>query len=468
MPDKKPPQNKPSMDRLATKPFERNLALTKLGFGAGTQIVAHSVMNAFRGRIERTEANKDFYAKQAQVLADELGRLKGSVMKAGQMLSLYGQYFLPEEAVDVLSSLQDDTQPVSWHVVAPVLEKQLGRERLAELEIDEHPLAAASLGQAHRARRRKDGLELVVKIQYPGVADAIDSDIKTLSRLLAMTRLAPKGLDLTPAFTEVREMLHREVDYLSERRFTEEFARRLANDRRFIVPRVLAEYSGERVLTTTYESGLSARAPEVLKLSQARRNRLGAGFIDLFLSEFFEWNLVQTDPHFGNYRIRIGERADEDRIVLLDFGATRPFPANFVHQYAEIVRGAIQRQPARLLRGAIGIGLMQAEFPDAVKQAFSQMCELIVEPFNAREDSGTPPQLRNSKGEYRWADSNLPMRVANVAARNALSRYFRVPPREIVFLHRRIAGVFIMLATMNVELNARERVLSVLGLEAET
>ncbi|MDB5985468.1 MAG: AarF/ABC1/UbiB kinase family protein, partial [Nevskia sp.] len=465
MPSKKPPQNKPSMERLATKPFERNLALTKLGFGAGTQIVAHSVMNAFRGRIERSEADREFYAKQAQVLADELGRLKGSVMKAGQMLSLYGQYFLPDEAVEVLSSLQDDTQPVSWRVVAPVLEQQLGRARLAELEIDQQPLAAASLGQAHRAVRKRDGLELVVKIQYPGVADAIDSDIKTLSRLLAMTRLAPKGLDLTPAFTEVREMLYREVDYVSERKFTEDFARRLAHDQRFIVPQVLAEYSSGRVLTTTFERGVSARSAEVLKLSAARRNRLGAAFIDLFVTEFFDWHLVQTDPHFGNYRIRIGERADEDRIVLLDFGATRLFPADFVHQYAEIVCGAIQRNHARVLRGAVGIGLMHGDFPDAVQQAFTQMCELIVEPFNAVDDPATPPGLRNAKGEYRWADSNLPMRVANVAARNALSRYFRVPPREIVFLHRRIAGVFIMLATMGVELYAREHLLSVLGIE---
>jgi predicted unusual protein kinase regulating ubiquinone biosynthesis (AarF/ABC1/UbiB family) len=462
---KKPPQIKPSIDRLATRPFERNLALTKLGFGAGTQIVAHSVMNIFRGRVERSEADREFYVKQAQVLADELGRLKGSVLKAGQMLSLYGQYFLPDEAVEVLSSLQDDTQPVSWRVVAPVLEKQLGAKRLAELEIDENPLAAASLGQAHRATRKRDGLELVVKVQYPGVADAIDSDIKTLSRLLLMTRLAPKGLDLTPVFTEVREMLHREVDYVSEKKFTEEFAQRLQHDKRFIVPRVLAEYSSERVLTTTFEAGVSARSPQVLKLSGARRNKLGAAFIDLFVTEFFDWHLVQTDPHFGNYRIRIGERADEDRIVLLDFGATRPFPAEFVHHYAEIVCGAIQRDRSRILRGAVGIGLMHADFPASVQQAFAEMCELIVEPFNVANDPATPPELFNAKGEYRWAAGNLPMRVANVAARNALSRYFRVPPREIVFLHRRIAGVFIMLATMGVELNPRERMLSALGIE---
>ncbi|MDB5975393.1 MAG: AarF/ABC1/UbiB kinase family protein [Nevskia sp.] len=456
---------KPTMTSIKTRPLERNIALTKLGLGAGTKIVAHSLVNIFRGEVARSSADREFYEKQAQVLADELGRLKGSVMKAGQMLSLYGQYFLPEEAVEVLSGLQDDTAPVAWRVVAPVLEKNLGRQRLAELEIDEEPLAAASLGQAHRAVRRSDGLELVVKIQYPGVADAIDSDIKTLSRLLMVTRLSPKGLDLAPVFAEVREMLYREVDYRAEARFTEEFGRRLADDPRYGVPRVLSDYSSGQVLTTTYESGVSARDAEIRALPQARRNRLGLNFLDLFLTEFFDWGLVQSDPHFGNYRIRLGDKAEEDRIVLLDFGATRRFERRFVDAYKGIVRGALLADRAQILRGADAIGLMRGTFPEPVLKAFTEMCQLIVEPFNAADDSRTPPQLRNAQGEYRWGASDLPMRAANVAARNALSVHFRVPPREIVFLHRRLAGVFIMLATLDVELDARERLLERLGLE---
>ncbi len=456
---------KPTMTSIKTRPLERNIALTKLGLGAGTKIVAHSLVNIFRGEVARSSADREFYEKQAQVLADELGRLKGSVMKAGQMLSLYGQYFLPEEAVEVLSALQDDTAPVAWRVVAPVLEKNLGRQRLAELDVDEEPLAAASLGQAHRAVRRSDGLELVVKIQYPGVADAIDSDIKTLSRLLMVTRLSPKGLDLAPVFAEVREMLYREVDYQAEARFTEEFARRLADDPRYCVPRVLSEYSSGQVLTTTYESGVSARDAEIRALPQARRNRLGLNFLDLFLTEFFDWGLVQSDPHFGNYRIRLGDKASEDRIILLDFGATRRFERRFVDAYKGIVRGALLGDRAQILRGADAIGLMRGTFPEPVLKAFTEMCQLIVEPFNAIDDPRTPPQLRNARGEYRWGASDLPMRAANVAARNALSVHFRVPPREIVFLHRRLAGVFIMLATLDVELDARERLLERLGLE---
>jgi predicted unusual protein kinase regulating ubiquinone biosynthesis (AarF/ABC1/UbiB family) len=449
---------KPTIRALKTRPLERNLALTRLGLGAGGKIAAHSLANIFRGSIARDQANRDFYQRQAQVLADELGQLKGSVMKAGQMLSLYGQYFLPEEAVAVLAGLQDDTPAVEWRVVAPVLERALGKARLRELDIDTTPLAAASLGQAHRARHRKSGRELVVKIQYPGVADAIESDIKTLSRLLLVTRLAPKGLDLDPIFNEVREMLHREVDYEHERHFTETFAQKIAGDERlagrFVVPQVVGEYCADRVLTTTYEHGCSVRDAQVRALPLARRSALGRSFLELFLVEFFNWGLVQSDPHFGNYRFRVSDQGDQ--VVLLDFGATRVFGRGFIENYARIVRGALARNRPDVWRGARAIGLMDAGFPKGVLDAFAQMCELIVEPFADPDSGAVPPQLKNARGEYRWGESDLPMRASKVAAVNALSVHFRVPPREIVFLHRRLAGVFIMLATLGAELDGRE------------
>ncbi|MDN5874954.1 MAG: AarF/UbiB family protein, partial [Sinobacteraceae bacterium] len=253
--DEKPA--KPSMAKLKTGAFQRDLALTRLGVGAGSQMAVHTLKNVFRSGKARESANRVFYERQARVLADELGQLKGGVMKAGQMLSLYGKYFLPPEAVAVLSELQDSTQPVDWAVMQPVLERNIGARRVAELEVDLNPIGAASLGQVHRARRKSDGLELAVKIQYPGVAAAIDSDVRTLWNVVLFTRVAPKGLSLAPVFDEVREMLHREVDYLAERRFTEDYGRRLADDPRFVVPRVLDAYSGEQVLTTSFEAGVS-------------------------------------------------------------------------------------------------------------------------------------------------------------------------------------------------------------------
>ncbi len=438
-------KDKKSLTRLPTRPLERNLRLARLGLSSGTQIAAHSLANLFRGKQAQRESDRAFYLEQAHALADELGRLKGSVMKAGQMLSLYGQYFLPEEAVQALSSLQDDTPAVEWSVLAPLLEHALGRSRLRELEVDPAPLAAASLGQVHRARRKKDGLELCVKIRYPGVAEAIESDVRTLQRLVTMTRMAPQGLDLAPVFDEVREMLHRETDYGAERRFTEDFGQRLMGDRRYVVPRVIAEYCSDIVLTTTFESGLHVRDAMVQALPQTRRNALGAAALELFLMEFFCWGQVQTDPHFGNYRIRLGGEGS-DPLVLLDFGATRVFGRGFIEGYAQIVRGAMNHDRTAVSTGARAIGLTQAGFPDAALDGFAELCQLIVEPFA-------------TDTVYDWGGSDLPQRTAASIARNALSRHFRLPPREIVFLHRRLAGVFILLATLRVQLDARSRLL---------
>jgi predicted unusual protein kinase regulating ubiquinone biosynthesis (AarF/ABC1/UbiB family) len=449
-----PSADKAPLETLKTRPFDRNLAITKMGVDAGARIALHTVGNLFRSRDDREEANRQFYTERARALVDELGQLKGSIMKAGQMLSLYGQYFLPPEAIDVLSTLQDSSQPVAWPLVEAQLRAVLG-DRVNELDINPDPIGAASLGQAHLATVRGTGEQVVVKIQYPGVADAIDSDIRTLSRLLITARLAPKALDLTPVFTEVREMLERECDYDQERAFTQTFAQRLAGDARFIVPQVHERFCGPRVLTTSYEPGLSVRDAAVQGLSLDRRNRLGTAFVDLFLTEFFQWHMVQTDPHFGNYRIRLGKAEDgsEDRIVLLDFGATRPFEDSFVKSYAKIVRGALEGDTNHTIEGTLDIRLLGRQTPRTVLENFASLAELIVEPFRDVTDPRVPARLRGPQGGYLFGHSDIGTRVSQKAALSAMSVHFQIPPREIVFLHRRMTGVLVTLASLHTDLN---------------
>lgn len=454
--------DRPGLSDLKTSPFQRNMALTRLGFGAGTQLVRHSFRNMFRDESQREAANREFFAEQARELADRLGELKGTVMKAGQMMSLYGQYFLPEEAVAALSELHDDSPPVQWPVIERTLRESLGPQRLAELDINPVSLGAASLGQVHRARRRGDDRELVVKVQYPGVAESIDSDLKTLSRLLLMSKLTPKGLDMNPIFAELREMLRQEVDYVAERRDTELFSQRLADDPRYRVPDCLADLSTDRVLTMTYEVGVSPRHPSVAALPQARRDALGASFFDLFLKEFFEWGVVQTDPHFGNYRVQAEDSDEPDRLVLLDFGATRRFSQRFVDAYSDLISSAIDDDIERVIDANIRIGLLKPEFPRPLLEGFAQLCCLIVEPFRPIDDPRIPAHCRTADHRYDWAASDLMLRASQMAARQALSLHFQIPPREIVFLHRRLLGVFATLAELRCQLNLRERLLSVL------
>jgi len=446
---------------LKTGQLARNLEMTNLGVNVGARIALHQVRNIFRSEANKETANRDFYSRQAQLLADRLGQLKGGVMKAGQMLALYGEYFLPPEIVAALSTLQDFSQPVAWSSLAPAAERSLGKVRMSELEIDETPIGAASLGQVHRARRKSDGLELCLKIQYPGLAESIDSDMRTLSRLLLMTRVVPKDLDLTPMFQEIQQMLHQEVDYRRELHFTQEYATRLAGDSRFVVPQVMPEYSGRHVLTMTFEPGIGVHDSRVSALSQERRNRLSATFLDLFLIELFEWRMVQTDPNFGNYFFRI-DADGNDVIVLLDFGATRVFTSKFVHGYRELVNGALLRDLSRIVSGAAELDILKKEFPKSVQEGFARMCEAIVEPFEEPGSLGAPKELWNAAGEYRWGETDLPERVARAMALSMLTVHYRLPPRDLVFLHRRLTGLFIMLRTLRAEVNGRQRLMSAL------
>lgn len=436
--------------KLKTGSFDRNAAMARMGMVAGAQYAGHSFGNLFRSKKDRERRNREFYVKQAQYLADELGQLKGSVMKVGQMLSVYGQYFMPPEAIEVLRSLQDDSPPVAWEDLEPVVVERLGRKRLTEIEIDHEPLAAASLGQVHRARRKSDGLELCVKIQYPRLADAIDSDIRTLTQIVRMARIVPRGIELTSIMEEVREMIYREVDYDRELRMTREFSVRLAHDDRFVVPQVFPEYSTETVLVTSFEQAHHVQSAPIENLSHERRNRLAENALTLFLREFFIWGIVQTDPHFGNYKVRINEDG-HDQMVLLDFGATREFAPRFLGSYYDLVTGAFEGNSKQLIDGAIGINLLRADSPQHVFDAFARVGMLMIEPFA----ENPPPEMVNARGEYCWGSTDLPFRVSRAVSDAAISRWFRIPPREIVFLHRRLGGVFVLLAVLDAEIKGR-------------
>jgi predicted unusual protein kinase regulating ubiquinone biosynthesis (AarF/ABC1/UbiB family) len=442
--------------------LSRGLSLATLGLRAGMRLGSYSLTSWWRDPRERQAQQQRMLLDQARLLAAELGQLKGSVMKVGQMLALYGDYLLlPPEVVAVLRTLQEDSPPLAWAAIRPVLERELG-DRLHELEVDPEPLAAASLGQVHRARRR-DGRELCIKIQYPGVAESVDSDLDTLETLLLFSRLLPSGFGPTEMMTEIRAMLHREVDYHGELATLRQVRELLQHDHRFRVPEVFPDYSTGRVLTTSYEPGLTVDGTDARALPQHQRNALGAAALELFLKEFFGWNLVQTDPNFGNYRIR-PDGPDGVQLVLLDFGAVRQFPEPFRLAYQEMVRGAFWRDQARLWRAAMDLQFMPASAPRSARERFAELCFLIIEPFTdpaglANDEAGP----RNAAGDYCWGVSDLPQRVALAASRASLSFAFRVPPKEFVFLHRKLGGVFMFLAELQAELNAHPLLLPYMG-----
>ncbi len=446
---------KKSLKQIKTGVFSRGLALAKLSVSAGAKAATHALGNVFANENERSDRFKEMLKSQVDLLAKELGQLKGSLMKVGQLISMYGEHFLPPEANEFLKSLQSQSPPLEWKAIERALLRQFSQEKLNELEIDREPLASASLGQVHRARRKSDGRLFAMKIQYPGVDAAIEGDLKALQSILSISKLIPKGPKYDELFKEVRFMLHQEVNYIREKELTDRFRALLLSDSRYRVPETISDFCTRRVLTTTLEEGVAVDSAEVLGLPQDRRNAIGQAALELYFRELFEVGSVQTDPHFGNYRIRLGVDGSSDQFILLDFGAVRELPLSFLEHYRNMIRGAFSRDSLKIEKAAIQIGFLMEEDSAELKKLFVEFCDLIMEPFLSAKVTGAPPHLFDSDGAYLWSESDLPKRVAKKGAQMAIAFKLRTPPREIVFLDRKLGGIFIFLSVLKVRLNGR-------------
>ncbi len=439
--------------RIKTGSFERRLSLTRSGLMAGGRMMAQAPGLWLGSKQGKANRRQRMLSEEARYLVKELGDLKGGAVKIGQMMALYGEHFLPPEVTEALHTLEDRTVALHWSSIEKVLQAELGEAALQQLDIEHEPIGAASLGQVHRATDKKTGQQLCIKIQYPGVAETVDNDVDSVASMLRMANLITATEEFSTWLEEVRTMLHREVDYGIELETTQRFAEMLQQDQRFVVPTMFPELSTAHVLTMSYESGFGLGSVEVQALSQQRRNQLGARALELFLREVFDWGEIQTDPNFGNYRIRIAEGENAvDQIVLLDFGAVQRYDDTFLQPLKDMIIGAYNNDLAKVQAAAIELDFIKADYPEDVRQSFTEVCAGIIEPLVFEPDT-VPDYALNDQGQYKWRDSDLPTRIAKRAAKSSFSRYFRIPPKEFLFLNRKLIGVYTFIAVLDAQFN---------------
>jgi hypothetical protein len=158
--------------------------------------------------------------------------------------------------------------------------------------------------------------------------------------------------------------------------------------------------------------------------------------------------MMQTDPHFGNYKVRLDESGD-DKLVLLDWGAVRNFEQDFVDSYRKMLEGALTQNRAMMVEAGIAVGFLRPEDNDKLRDSFADICSIATEPWLPPADPRVPAALVDGKGCYLWSRSDLPSRITQLATRYALSFKMRPPPREVLFLDRKIGGVFIILKILD-------------------
>jgi predicted unusual protein kinase regulating ubiquinone biosynthesis (AarF/ABC1/UbiB family) len=438
-----------SIEAVPSSVFGRSLALFRLSAAAGASAVGYAAKSLVAGRKGRRARRDAQIEAQLARVVEELGRLKGSLMKVGQLASMYGDYFLPPKLSRILRHLQADSPPLAWPEVEAALRRELG-ERLNGLTVDREPLAAASLGQVHKARYQGMPEPLCLKVQYPGMDAAIASDLTALAGLLKLFGRGPYRRRFAGIQAELSDLLRRELDYHQERLALDTFRRELAGDLRYRVPKSVPELSTGRVLAATFQDGVAPDDPQVLALPQSRRNALGTALLELYFREIFTLGLVQTDPHFGNYKVELGGDGEPDRLVLLDFGSMRAFPPEFVAVYGAYVGAAYREDRPGVVQAAIKLGLLQADDPEPVRGELVDLACLFMEPLRYG-DKSEADQVRAIQHL-----EELPTLIAAKTRRLIERLELRPPPREMLLLDRKLMGIFVFLATIRALVPGRE------------
>lgn len=443
--------NKKSLKKIKSSILQRSLKLTKMTLSAGGKIIGHNLQTAFSDESSKDLKWREMLTKQAQILSKDLGELKGSLMKAGQLISMYGELFLPEEANEFLKKLQSQSPPVEFAEIEKILRQEY-LEKRDLLKIDPSPIGAASLGQVHRAELKESNsrFTMALKVQYPGIKHAIKSDLKSLKSILSLLHLLPSEFQTKVLFEEVEEMLNQELDYGLELEHTNKYKQLLRGDPRYLVPEVFPEWSRKNILASSFESGIAIDDPLIKNLSPLRRNRLAENFLDLYFKELFEWSFIQTDPHFGNYKIRLDEQG-KDKIVLLDFGAVRKYNDEFIIPYRKMVKAAFLKDIQALEEASLELRFLSHEDPQSLRDYFVEFCLLTMEPFSKPVPDNQ--HLFDQNGHYDWKASDLPKRLTRIGLKIIKEFPLRTPPKELIFIDRKTGGVFVMMSHLGAKID---------------
>ena len=444
---------------ISTNSFSRGLSASLAGLRAGGALALDGAWHRLRG--DETGEDSEFARREASRFVSELGRLKGSYVKIGQMFAMLGEHFLPPALTEALHELESQTEPLPWQQIEEQLRAELG-DRFSELAIEHSALAAASMAQVHRATIRATGEQICLKVQYPGLAAVIDTDFDAVVRMLLLARWIKAGKEMDDWLESMRVQLHQEIDYAREAAMIDVISDHLTklepdtcrSGIAYHVPKRFSRYCTGQVLALEYIEGHLVTQSEVAQMPQQRRDALGLGMLELFFLELYRWGLLQTDPNFGNFLIR--ERNGRDELVLLDFGSIlAPDDAFLVHLGNAIVAGQAQ-DPDLLLESLEGLGCLQSDSSDFARTTFCDFCMQLLEPLRAPDQ--LPARYVNERGEYRWGRSGLIRRVGKQAAQSAATRHFATPSREFAMIARKLTGVFTFIAVLNAEFNANETV----------
>ena len=401
---------------------------------AGARTLGRSVARPFT----RTEAG----AHWARVGADwfaTLSDLKGAAMKMGQMMSQYAD-LLPPELAEQLGRLQASAEPLPWGDIEALLRERWSEAQWAQLaHIDPTPLASASIGQVHLAAL-VDGRAVAVKVRYPGVADAVDADVRNLGRLMRLAGVLPlERRDLDAMLAEVRARLREEVDYELERQRLALF-NDLPHSEGVIYPKPINALCADGVLVTSYEPGSAVE--DARRWPQPLRDQLAARYCDWIIASLLDHGWLHADPHPGNFAFR-----EDGRLVVYDFGCVKQVGRHEQTEMVAIVRAGLAGDWAGVHATLGRLG--------SLSRPHAPLTPELETVYRQHHDALAGPLLADPPFDFRDPDF-IP--EARRAIRGALPQWraFRPVP-ELAFVMRTLSGGYWLLRQLEARVDLASR-----------
>jgi predicted unusual protein kinase regulating ubiquinone biosynthesis (AarF/ABC1/UbiB family) len=398
---------KRSRQTLPTSRVRRTAKVGALAGGQAARNYATKTANLARSRSDRRAAAERRQMEAAEQIVEVLGGMKGAAMKVGQVASFIDTGTLPPEVherlQEKLAELRDSAARVSFEEMRGVIQSDLG-EPVEEVfaELDEEAFAAASIGQVYRARLH-DGREVAVKVQYPGVAQAVRADLRNLGLIMRVAKRIAPGMDAKAMAAEVRERLSEELDYEHEAQEHRAFARAWRGHPFVLVPDVVTSLSRDRVLVTEYVEGM--RFDAVRDLPQPERDRFGEIVFRFFFGSLYRNGHFSGDPHPGNFLL-----LDDGRVAFLDFGMTKRVDREQIEAEVEVIRRALAGDADGLRAGLAALGYFDPDdrevTPERVMDHFRDLGSWYLEDAERTIDRAYVRQVMIDSGDPRsrhWA-----------------------------------------------------------------
>ncbi|XP_062565500.1 atypical kinase COQ8B, mitochondrial [Armigeres subalbatus] len=382
-----------------------------------------------------------FSPNNAERIVDTLCKVRGAALKLGQILSIQDSNVVSPQLVNAFERVRQaaDYMP-DWQVEKQLI-NELGAEWRQKLDrFDQKPFAAASIGQVHRGVLH-DGTEVAIKIQYPGVAKSIESDIDNLVSMLKVWDVFPAGIFIDNVVAVAKRELAWEVDYVREAEYTERFGEMIQHMPEFRVPKVIKSLTSKNILTTELVPGVPM--DKCFHLSQDHRNHIAKSIMKLCLNELFTFRCMQTDPNWSNFLYDVKSR----QIMLIDFGATRFYQKPFMDDYMRVIEAATRNDRKRISELSRQMGFLTGYESATMENAHIDAVLILGEVFSV-------------DGEFEFGRQSTTKKIAALVPVMVAHRLCP-PPEEIYSLHRKLSGVFLLCARMNAKIDCKPLFLEV-------